>query len=105
MEDAYAVSELEGWFKANEKLFAKAGVVGYNDSGKGSANVRIETEQYLIDIVAWDHAACLDIQILDIKTEESTFSHVGDCEDRSDFLKHLHLFAEWFTNVASRKHT
>jgi hypothetical protein len=98
--NAYAVSELERWFKAHEEYFEKTGAVRYKDSGMGSATVRIETKKYLIDISAWDHATCLDIQILEIETAASTFPHVGDCETKSEFLKRLNLLTEWFDNAA-----
>lgn len=96
MDNAYAVSELERWFNTHEEFFWKAGAVEYKDSGRGSARVVIETEQYLIDICAWDHASCLDIQILEIETEASTFPHVGDCGTKSEFSNYLNLFTEWF---------
>jgi hypothetical protein len=44
--------------------------------------VRLESERYLAEICSWDHASCLDIQIIELGTKESIFPHVGECEIR-----------------------
>jgi hypothetical protein len=99
ISDEYAVSSLKYWFHENHDIFTIYSATSeFKDSGHGSACVVLETERYLIDICAWDHASCLDIQILEIDSEESTFQHIGDCETRQVFHECLQKFMGWLKN-------
>ncbi len=92
-EIQYAVSTLYGWFNLNKSFFLEHGVdIEFRDSGHGSAYVRIETELSLSEAIAWDHASCLNIQIIEIKTEDSKYLHEGSCYTKEIFESHLEKF-------------
>ncbi|MEE9343727.1 MAG: hypothetical protein V3V12_08860 [Gammaproteobacteria bacterium] len=102
--DSYAVKTLEAWYQAQLGEFKEQCVSNkFKDSGHGSASVQLETSKYIIDVSAWNHASCLDIQILEIESEESTFPTVGDCETKIIFEKHLESFMRWFNNESNEK--
>jgi hypothetical protein len=97
IDEIYAVSFLKSWFEKNDDFFKNNDAASeFKDSGHGSANVRLETARHLIEVSAWDHASCLDIQILEVKSEESTFPHMRECETKSVFECHLQDFIQWF---------
>jgi len=101
VSDVYAVSFLNSWFQKNHKLFDRHSVVSeYMDTGNGSALVRLTSARYLAEICVWDHASCIDIQILDVSSEKSTFPHVGECKDRLELEAELNKFIEWFEDEA-----
>jgi hypothetical protein len=93
----YAVATLKKWFELNSPLFHSYGTIAeYKESDRGSANVQIDTGKYLIDVCAWNHASCLDIQTIDIETEKSEFPHVGDCCSKQEFEQHLQDLIRWY---------
>lgn len=95
--DTYAVPFLKSWFHKHKDLFKNHDVVSeFKDSGHGSAYVRLEMDRYLAELCTWDHASCLDIQIIDLGSEESVFPHVGECETKFEFENQLSKFIEWF---------
>jgi hypothetical protein len=97
IKENYAVDTLRDWLNQNRSAFENYKTTfEFKDSGHGSANVQLDTGAYLVDVSAWNHASCLDIQILDIKTEESIFPHVGDCASKSEFERHLAELIVWY---------
>ena len=97
--ETYAVPFLKSWFQKNEALFKNQDVASeYTDSGHGSASVRLESDRYIADLCSWNHASCLDIQIIDFSSEESIFPHVGECETKLEFENQLNKFIEWFNH-------
>jgi len=93
----YAVTELYDWFKINKKLFMSYDAeIEFRDSGHGSAYVRLETQKYMYEVIVWDHASCLNSQILEIKSEQSTFLHEGSCESIKSFKEYLKEFINYF---------
>ena len=91
------VAVLYSWFRENRELFISSGAeLEFRDSGHGSGYVRLETDFYMMELCAWDHASCLDIQIIEVKSEESSFPHTGDCESINEFKNHLNEFLVWF---------
>jgi hypothetical protein len=99
IDEPYAIVTLDAWFHNYREHFQRCGAsINFKSPGRGSASIQIETSKYLIDISAWNHASCLDIQILEIKTKNSTFPTTGECKTRSTFEKHLEYFLAWFNN-------
>ena len=91
------VAVLYSWFQEYKELFVTSGAeLDFKDSGRGSGCVRLETDVYLMELSAWDHAFCLDIQIIEVKSEESSFHHSGGCESIDEFKQHLNEFLIWF---------
>jgi hypothetical protein len=56
-----------------------------------------ESPEYLIDVSAWEHAACLDILAVSKKTKELAFSVCGSCEGTSGLATRLSAFATWLS--------
>ena len=102
-EDKFAVSALYVWFNKVKRVFLNAGAeIEFKDTGQGSARVRVETKNHLMEVAVWDHASCLDSEILDLKTEHSSFSHTGDCGSRLEFDLELQKFlSEFQANIKS----
>lgn len=97
MDDLYAVETLKAWYQDQLRVFQEYCIsYEFNNSGHGSASVELETNKYLIEVSAWNQASCLDIQIIDIESEECKFPTVGDCKTKIIFKKHLESFVEWF---------
>lgn len=95
------VAVLYSWFQANKELFISIGSeLEFKDSGRGSGYVRLETESYLIELAAWDRAICLDIQFIEVKSEETHFPHTGYCESIEEFENQLNEFLVWFRREA-----
>lgn len=94
--DVYAVAYLKTWFQEHQGLFSNRRMnPEFKDSGHGSAYVRLDSTRYMAEICVWDHASCLDVQILEKSTEESTFPHVGECKTKVDFEYELSKFLDW----------
>lgn len=90
------VAVLYGWFNENkEYLLSSCSELEFKDSGRGSACVNLETEAHIVSVCAWDHARCLDIQIMEVKSEEVSFLHMGDCASIEEFKGHLKYFSNW----------
>ncbi|MFV1985345.1 MAG: hypothetical protein ACC657_17490, partial [Thiohalomonadales bacterium] len=93
----YAVTKLYDWFEVNKKLFISNGAeLEFKDSGQGSAYVRLETQEYMYEVIVWDHASCLNSQILEVKSEQSTFLHEGSCDSIESFKEYLNDFISYF---------
>lgn len=104
MEDTttqkFAVHVLYEWFKdKKEEFISRSAELEFKDSGHGSAYVRLETKAYLAEVSVWDHASCLDIQIMDLRNDKSTFPHTGECESKEIFESHLKDFEKWFRHA------
>ena len=97
---SFAVHTLYEWFKNNTESFVARGIdLEFKDSGRGSAYVRLETKTHISELAVWDHASCLDIQIIDAKSEETRFPHTGECESKKLLENHLNEFVEWLQSV------
>lgn len=91
------VEVLYSWFQDNRGLFVTScSELEFKDTGRGSARVLLESDSYIMDICVWDHEECLDIQILKIESEESSFPHAGDCKSIIELKTHLNEFLKWF---------
>lgn len=97
--DVYAVALLKSWFQEHHGFFNNNKIKSeLKDTGHGSALVRLESAQYMAEVCVWDHASCMDVQILEIATEKSTFPHVGECKTRLEFESELSKFLDWVKN-------
>ena len=96
------VEELYHWFKKHQDLFSSnCSEIEFKDLGRGSANVFLDAGDFMISVSVWNNAICLDIEVLDVETDDCKFPHVGDCESFEEFRRHLGKFLTWFTgNVA-----
>ena len=95
-EEQYAVSVLYDWFKLNQDYFIGTKMeLEFKDTGRNSASVTLECDSHIMQLLAWDHASCLDIQIMEADTEEVTFPHTGDCSSRKEFESLLNEFISW----------
>lgn len=103
MDTERATEWLRSW--ATE-LEADAKRVGFElemgDRGKLLLRVTLLSETHAVDICAWDNASCLDIQVLDLKSEESTFPTVGPCHDQREFCEHLKSLRHWIMSAEGR---
>ena len=54
-----------------------------------------ETPRYLIQLCAWDHACCLDIQALNKATGSYDHLVAGDCDDIAGLRQRLDGFLLW----------
>lgn len=98
-KEQYAVSTLYDWFKQNQDYFIGAEMeLEFKDAGRNSACVTLECDSHIMQLCAWNHASCLDIQIMDVATEESTLPHTGDCSSREEFEAQLNEFLNWHKN-------
>ena len=94
--DVYAVALLKAWFQEHHGVFDSNKIKSeLKDTGHGSALVRLESTHYMAEVCVWDHASCMDVQILEISTEKSTFPHVGQCTTRLEFESELSKFLDW----------
>ena len=93
------VAVLYGWFKDHEEyLVSHCGDLEFKDTGRDSACINIGTTEHVISLTAWNHALCLDIQILEVKSEESSFPHTGECKSIEEFKENLNKFYLWLEN-------
>ena len=54
-----------------------------------------ETMKYLIQFCAWDHACCLDIQVLNKVTGGDDYIVAGECNNVEGLLERLNTFLHW----------
>ncbi len=87
---------LHNWFKKNQELFsAKCILVNFKNTGHGSAYIDLDTEFYISRITAWDHAICLNIEIIEIETEQSLHQAEGACDTIYEFQDKLGAYLSW----------
>ena len=97
--DVYAVALLSAWFQEHHGFFYNKKIKSeFKATGHGSALVRLESTHYMAEVCVWNRASCMDVQILEIATEKSTFPHVGECTTRLEFESELSKFLEWIKN-------
>ena len=58
-------------------------------------SVWYESDKYLIDICCWNHACCLNITALNVKTEKYDFCIEGSCDGINDLSDKLSQFLTW----------
>jgi len=88
------VTALYGWFNDNNAYFLSSfSELEFKDSGRGSACVNLESETHIVSVCAWNHACCLDIQVMEVKSEEASYPHMGDCASIEEFKSHLEDFS------------
>lgn len=93
----YAVELLTTWYEKHKDTFEALGAkTTFRDSKQGSAWIKIDTSSHLIDIRAWDHASCLDIEICEMLSEKFECPVMGGCESSAVFERHLEIFLAWF---------
>ncbi len=91
-ESSSAVAVLQGWFSDHEGTFQSGGAVArFNVSRQGSGAVDIETRTHLYQIIAWDNAWCLDVQVIELASEKSSFPIVGP-NTPTEFVENLEKF-------------
>lgn len=96
------VALLYDWFNENKDYFlSSCSELEFKDSGRGSACVNLGTETHIVSVCAWDHACCLDIQVMEVKSEETSFPHMGDCASIEEFNRLLKDFGAWFKRQSS----
>lgn len=54
-----------------------------------------ETPKYLVQLCAWDHACCLDIQALNKITASDDYIVDGDCDGVVALTQRLDTFLRW----------
>lgn len=97
MSQQFAVATLYKWFQENVSNFkAKKAQIEFRDAGDGRAYVRVDTGKYMTELLVKDKGSYLDIERIDMDTDESTFPRLGSCESQSEFEEHLAEFVEWF---------
>lgn len=57
----------------------------WRPAGHGAQCVEFWTEHSVVQIVAWDHAYCLDVEILDARTSHGTYLCFGPCDTAQKF--------------------
>ncbi len=99
MEEHYAVNELYSWFRENQDYFIDHNIeITYSDKGRDSASVGVNGSEYLIDIVAWDNASCLDIAVMVVSSGETKYLHTGSCISKREFIKNINASLDWYKN-------
>ncbi len=97
VENNYAVNELYSWFRKNQDYFIGQDVeITYTDKGRNSASVAVNGPEYLVDIVSWDNASCLDIAVMVVSSEETKYLHSGSCADKEEFIGNLNESLTWY---------
>jgi hypothetical protein len=93
-ETPSAVAALETWFLAHEKELRSGGSIAtFKSLREGTGIVDIETATHIYQLVAWDNAWCLDVQVIDLESGKSSFPTVGQCEP-AVFEEKLNEFAQ-----------
>ena len=97
MTQQFAVATLYKWFQENAAKFkAKKAEIEFRDSGDGRAYVRVDTSNYMSELLVKDKGSHLDIERIDLETDESTFPHIGACESLAEFEQQLGEYLDWF---------
>ena len=98
-DESTATNCLTNWHLRNAQAFtgARAETKLHRDRDRaGTASLEIYTSLYLIEILAWDNAWCLDVQIIELATEAVAFPTVGAQQNREQFEHQLAEFLRWF---------
>ena len=95
-----AVSRLKEWLQESEALLARKSFhVEFKDTGQGSACVDIDTDKYITRLTAWDHMACLNIEILEIESENGKYLAEGSNDTMEEFNTRLGLYTKWLMDL------
>jgi hypothetical protein len=86
---------VESWIKIHQNRIGTLKKLHRVEEPGYSLTAWFETPQYLIDICAWDHACCLDIEALNIATEKTEFCVTGPCESGAALNQRLENFLQW----------
>ena len=97
MNEQFAVKTLYKWFQENAEMFRKKKAqIEFRDAGDGRAYVRVDTAAYMSELLVKDKDSHIDIENIDMDTDESSFPHIGSCETKADFENQLENFINWF---------
>jgi hypothetical protein len=98
--DNYSVSALYEWFSSVKTIFIEKGAkIKFTDTGHGSASVSVETKSYLMEVLVWDYASCLDSQIMEVASGNISYPHTGQCGSREEFEFQLQEFLASFKKI------
>jgi hypothetical protein len=60
-----------------------------------------ETTQFLVDISVWDHACCLDVQVLEESSDTIVFGEAGSWGNETGLAARLDSFKSWLTETTA----
>jgi hypothetical protein len=87
---------VEAWLKVNGARIGNPVKFHRYDSPSQTLVVWFQTPEFLIEICVWDHACCLNIEAMNVKTEKADFYVEGPCKHISDLTERLNAFLSWY---------
>ena len=91
-----ATDFVAAWLTANRgELGGTDHTSKWSEEYSRSFCAEFETPKYLIQLCAWDHACCLDIQALNKATGSDDYIVAGDCDGVTGLSARLNTFLQW----------
>jgi len=91
-----AVTWLERWLIYRRSILESMGLkVERSKSDFGSAAVSLDSNKIASGICAWDQRDTLEIQLIDLDTNESSLVFDGPCPSKEFFLEELTNYENW----------
>ncbi len=87
--------KVEGWLKLYQSRIGTLTKLNRVEEPSYSITAWFETPEYLIDICAWDHACCLNIEAFNKSTEKADFYVEGPCASDAELIPRLEGFLHW----------
>ena len=96
MQDSFAIAAFEQWFELRRHVFERFDLrERLADSKFRCSNVQIDTPTHIASLCVWDINNALEIQIIDLATEEVSIED-GPNTDQDELLTRLNRFLVWF---------
>ena len=87
---------VEAWLEVNGARLGNRVKFHRYESPSQTLVVWFETSKFLMEILVWDHACCLNIEAMNIQTGKADFYVGGPCEKFSDLTERLDAFLTWY---------
>ena len=79
-------------------LLARGVKVEPQGIANGKATFWLYAPRHLVDVTVWNQAFCLDVLVMDSKTNDMVFSEAGACETSDGVRERLERFWSWYAS-------
>jgi hypothetical protein len=95
---------LEFWYKSNADYLSRQCerfCISRAEFEGGASQIELDLGKYVSVITAWNNEYCMDIEIVNMETEEASFPVHGPCGSLNSFINRLDNHFAWIKEVSS----
>jgi hypothetical protein len=95
---------LKQWFEHNQSIFEQHCIdfkLSLGEEDFAVSVVELDLEKFATNILVWDHSYCIDIEVVNLETDEVLLPVFGPNKSFEDFVDRLNCHLSWVQNPLS----